>query len=146
MDRFAIKKRTSSQIESYSLPFSEQRHIQAHRIPPSRKSRRSDWRRCVHIARPTPAFCWDVRGLADIRIAPFHLLASEGKMHIDRDHGWHMGMLARLAAELPNLVVATPYRIVDLADAASQEEATAGRSTCGSSTDLSTPARQTSCD
>lgn len=70
-------------------------------------------------------YCWDVRGLADIRIAPFHLLASEGKTYIDRDHAWHMGTLARFAAELPELVVATSHRIVDLADTASRDDAIA---------------------
>jgi protein phosphatase len=61
-------------------------------------------------------YCWDVTSLADIRLAPFHVLASEGKVHVDRDHVWHMTTLARLAKALEGLVVATPYRVVDLAD------------------------------
>ncbi|APV50204.1 polynucleotide kinase-phosphatase [Betaproteobacteria bacterium GR16-43] len=61
------------------------------------------------------AYCWDVSSVADIRVAPFHVLASEGKVHADRNHGWHMAALARLAAAAPGLVVATPCRFVDLA-------------------------------
>ena len=61
-------------------------------------------------------YCWPVRGIDDYRVAPFHLLASEGKAHFDRDHVWHMETLARLAAADPNLLLATPYRVVDLED------------------------------
>ncbi len=61
-------------------------------------------------------YCWPVRGIDDYRVAPFHLLASEAKAHFDRDHVWHMETLARLAAADPNLLLATPYRVVDLED------------------------------
>lgn len=43
-------------------------------------------------------YCWPVESLADLRLAPFHLLASEGAVHTDKDHRWHMGALARLVA------------------------------------------------
>ena len=33
----------------------------------------------------------------DLKLAPFHLLASEGTVHVDKDHLWHMQTLARLA-------------------------------------------------
>ena len=35
-------------------------------------------------------YCWPVESLADLRLAPFHLLASEGAVHVDHDHAWHM--------------------------------------------------------
>ena len=69
-------------------------------------------------------YCWPVRGLDDHRLAPFHLLASEGAVHTGRDHQWHMDTLARLAAVDP-LFVATPYTLVDLADDASAARAIA---------------------
>lgn len=68
-------------------------------------------------------YCWEVTSLSDLKLAPFHLLASEGRVHIDHDHTWHMGQLARLAEALPGLVIATPHRMVDLADEASCESA-----------------------
>ena len=46
-------------------------------------------------------YCWPVTGLDGVRVAPFHLLASEGKVHSDRGHTWHMEMLARLAPHDP---------------------------------------------
>jgi protein phosphatase len=70
-------------------------------------------------------YCWDVRSVADLKLAPFHLLASEGGVHTDRDHVWHMETLKRLAEASDGLVVATPYRVVDLADEASEAQATA---------------------
>ena len=70
-------------------------------------------------------YCWPVRGLDDLKLAPFHLLASEGRVHIDRDHAWHMETLGRLCAQDTRLLLATPYRIVDLTDSESQEQAIA---------------------
>jgi protein phosphatase len=70
-------------------------------------------------------YCWEVHSLDDLRLAPFHLLASEGRVHVDRDHQWHMDTLARLAATGDKLFIATPNRIVDLSSQPSEDEATA---------------------
>lgn len=40
-------------------------------------------------------YCWPVRSLADIKLAPFHLLATEGHVHVDQSHLWHLETLAR---------------------------------------------------
>jgi protein phosphatase len=61
-------------------------------------------------------YCWEVGGLDDLRVAPFHLLATEGRVHIDRDHLWHMAELARLAEADP-LFIATRHRAVNTLDA-----------------------------
>lgn len=60
-------------------------------------------------------YCWEVNGLEGLRIAPFHLLATEGATYFDRDHLWHMSELARLAEADP-LFLATSHRIVDVLD------------------------------
>jgi len=65
-------------------------------------------------------YCWDVTSPADLRVAPFHLLASEGAVHVDRDHAWHMGTLARLATETDPVIVATAHLSVDLTDPRSE--------------------------
>ncbi len=73
----------------------------------------------MDIARYAEAYgryCWPTEGLNGLRIAPFHLLATEGKMYFDHDHLWHMAELARLAEADP-LFMATRHRDVDLADA-----------------------------
>jgi len=57
-----------------------------------------------------------VSSVADVRLAPFHLLATEGAVHVDKDHLWHLSTLARLADAAPDLVIATAHREVDLDD------------------------------
>jgi protein phosphatase len=68
-------------------------------------------------------YCWPVQSLSDLKLAPFHLLASEGHVYVDRDHSWHMETLARLRASAPDLLLATVNRKVDLVDADSQKQA-----------------------
>jgi protein phosphatase len=68
-------------------------------------------------------YCWDVTAVTDLKLAPFHLLATDGAVHTGRDHGWHMTILARLCAADPALLLATPYRVVDVTDPASQADA-----------------------
>ncbi len=68
-------------------------------------------------------YCWPVNSLADFRLAPFHLLASEGGVHFAKDHVWHMTMLSRLCHD--PLLMATPYKVIDVTDPASQADGTA---------------------
>lgn len=68
-------------------------------------------------------YCWDVASVADLKLAPFHLLATEGAVHSDRDHVWHMETLARICAADEDVLLATPYHVVDVTDPASQAEA-----------------------
>jgi protein phosphatase len=70
-------------------------------------------------------YCWPVRSLDDYRIAPFHLLATEDAMHMDKDHLWHMRELAGIAAAGAPMLMATAHHLVDLTDPASIERATA---------------------
>jgi len=65
-------------------------------------------------------YCWRVDSVNDLKLAPFHLLASEGRVHVDKDHAWHMATLARLAAPATPLL-ATAHKVVDLADPADVE-------------------------
>jgi len=65
-------------------------------------------------------YCWPVHSLADLKLAPFHLLASEGTAHTDKGHLWHMSLLARLcAADAGGLLLATPHQTIEVTDAGS---------------------------
>jgi protein phosphatase len=59
-------------------------------------------------------YCWPVRSVDDLKLAPFHLLATEGRVHTDKDHEWHMQALAKVCTADPTLLLATPYRVVAL--------------------------------
>ncbi len=67
-------------------------------------------------------YCWPVGSVDDLKLAPFHLLATEGAVHVSRDHVWHMETLAALSRADDRLFVATPYRAVDVTDPESQAE------------------------
>lgn len=70
-------------------------------------------------------YCWPVESLVDLKLAPFHMLATEGRVHADRDHLWHMETLSCLCAADPELLRATPSRVVDVTDPESQAEGVA---------------------
>jgi protein phosphatase len=67
-------------------------------------------------------YCWPVNSVADLKLAPFHLLASEGKVHANQDHAWHMSVLAEICKADPSLLLATLYKGVDVTDEGSQAE------------------------
>ncbi len=56
-------------------------------------------------------------GLDGVQLAPFQLLASEGKNHASEPHAWHLERIDRLVAADPVRVKRTERRFVDLADA-----------------------------
>ena len=69
-------------------------------------------------------YCWQVQSIADIKLAPFHLLATEGTVYFDKDHVWHMEMLSKLCnASEDNMLFATSYGTVNLTDQASETAA-----------------------
>ncbi len=59
-------------------------------------------------------YCWTVNSLADLKLAPFHVLASEGVVYSAKDHVWHMETLAGICKTDPALLLATPFQTVDL--------------------------------
>jgi protein phosphatase len=69
-------------------------------------------------------YCWPVESIEDYKLAPFHLLASEGAVHTDKDHIWHMETLKSLCRD-DAILVQTPYRVLDLNDQTEVESAVA---------------------
>ncbi len=70
------------------------------------------------------AYCWPVNGLEGVVVAPFHLLATEGAVHTDKDHRWHLSALAPLADADPALFRRTDHHVVDLNDESSVQAGT----------------------
>lgn len=66
-------------------------------------------------------YCWKVNDISDIKLAPFHILATEGAVHTDKTHRWHMEQIAKIASCDP-ILLATNYKVIDLTDPSSQAE------------------------
>ncbi len=67
-------------------------------------------------------YCWTVTGVSDLKLAPFHLLAGEGGVYVDRTHEWHISTLARLSGgstSQSSILMATANITVDVGDTAS---------------------------
>jgi protein phosphatase len=69
-------------------------------------------------------YCWKVQSVNDLKLAPFHILATEGQVHSQHDHVWHMEKIAEICKAGDGLLVTTPHKQVDVADVASVQEAT----------------------
>jgi protein phosphatase len=64
-------------------------------------------------------YCWRVDSIADLKLAPFHLLATEGKTYFDQNHIWQMETLKKLCEADEALLLATRYQVITLNDEAS---------------------------
>jgi protein phosphatase len=67
-------------------------------------------------------YCWTVHSLDDLKLAPFHILASEDAVHFDKSHAWQMETLRRLCAADDGLLFVTNYKVIDVSDEASLKE------------------------
>jgi len=61
-------------------------------------------------------YCWPVDGLDGVRLAPFQVLATQGAVYHERDHGWHLSLADRLAGAAPGLITVTRRLRVDTTD------------------------------
>ncbi|MEM7334224.1 MAG: polynucleotide kinase-phosphatase, partial [Chloroflexota bacterium] len=69
-------------------------------------------------------YCWPVVTLEDLRLAPFHLLAAETAVFVDKTHQWHMEMIAKHLCATPDPILQmTNYKLVNLEDEGEVETA-----------------------
>lgn len=61
-------------------------------------------------------YCWTVKSVDDYRIAPFHILACEGKVFSQEKHVWHMETIKKYVTGQDPIFIATPYITVDVED------------------------------
>lgn len=59
-------------------------------------------------------YCWSVKKLEDFKLAPFHILATEGKVHTDKTHSWHIEQIAEFCQSDNKILLATNYKVIDL--------------------------------
>ncbi|MFF5246176.1 polynucleotide kinase-phosphatase [Streptosporangium sp. NPDC000095] len=68
-------------------------------------------------------YCWPISGVEDLRLAPFQILACEGRATaVQEPHSWHLDLLSRLDDPL---IAPTRHVFVDLTSPESMEAATA---------------------
>lgn len=68
-------------------------------------------------------YCWSVDSLDDYRIAPFHILATEGEVHSNKNNVWHMETIKKYFVKSNPIMVATSYKIIDFKEEKSIEDA-----------------------
>ncbi len=68
-------------------------------------------------------YCWPVRSIDDLELAPFQILAGEGSVHALRGHSWHLERLRRLVDTDPATFRATRAVTVEVEDRTSCDAA-----------------------
>ena len=61
-------------------------------------------------------YCWPVEALTDLKLAPFHILATENAVHVDKNHEWHMKIITSVCEKDKDLLLATPFIEIDTTD------------------------------
>jgi protein phosphatase len=70
-------------------------------------------------------YCWPVTGWQDLQLAPFQLLATEGRTYFDRPHQWHLEQAAGWASQDPHgVIIPTSSRELNPSDPAELQAAT----------------------
>jgi protein phosphatase len=69
-------------------------------------------------------YCWEVKSVEDLKLAPFHIMATEGAVHVDKTHRWHLEAISKYMVTAKAVSVqATTFKEVDLQSDVSQAEA-----------------------
>ncbi len=61
-------------------------------------------------------YCWPVHSIDDLKLAPFHILATEGRVHSDKNHIWQMDTITQYCAHTDGILTATNHVVVDITD------------------------------
>ncbi|MDR2034227.1 MAG: polynucleotide kinase-phosphatase [Helicobacteraceae bacterium] len=61
-------------------------------------------------------YCWEIKSIDDYKIAPFHILATEGKVWNNESHIAHMEIIRKHITGFDQIFIETPYKIVDTTD------------------------------
>jgi len=70
-------------------------------------------------------YCWEVDSLSDYKIAPFHILGTEGRNWMTVNHMTHLEKIEKYIAAQDSLFMVTAHRLIDLSDEASIEASSA---------------------
>ena len=88
----------------------------------------NEQRRLEQVGRYVDAYrqyVWPIDGIGSLRLAPFHVLAAEGEVFIEREHSWHLALIDRMTEAAPDFIKPTERRLVDVTDDGSERAACA---------------------
>jgi len=68
-------------------------------------------------------YCWEVNSVEDYKLAPFHILATEGAVHADKNHPWHMENIKEICLADEKIFRITPYKVVETSNKEQVQEA-----------------------
>ena len=69
-------------------------------------------------------YCWEATSVDEVKTAPFHVLAAEGRTFADQPHEWHLQIADRLAQAAPGVFQKTDRVEVELSSPEDEEKAT----------------------
>ena len=58
-------------------------------------------------------YCWNVKTVEDYKLAPFHIMATEGEVHRNKSHDWHMQSIRKICEADPSTFRATLYQTIN---------------------------------
>jgi protein phosphatase len=77
-----------------------------------------------HYIQAYERYCWPIQSMDDYKLAPFHILATEGNVHQEKNHGWHMDVIDQLIdSSEGTFFKKTECKVVEVDDKQSCEEA-----------------------
>lgn len=68
-------------------------------------------------------YCWEVNSVEDFKLAPFHILATEGEVHTNKNHGWHLKYIQKICEADEGIFKMTNYKIIDTTEPESIQSA-----------------------
>ena len=74
----------------------------------------------IKMAAAYKPYLWASSGMSGLKLAPFHFLASQGAVHFDKGHDWHLSMASKLVSaqrshlDGPDLLIETDHLMLDL--------------------------------
>ena len=80
------------------------------------------WNNRKNLCRAYSQYCWPINSIEDFKLAPFHVLATEGKVHFDKPHMWHMEEVKRIVDIGGSLVISTKCMTIDVTASEQLEE------------------------
>lgn len=109
---FALEKALQNQKEKISEnPGQSSKEANLEEILKNYQDREKCLSQYVEAYRP---YCWNVESIEDYRVAPFHILATEGKVWTKENHSVHMETIKKYITGKDEIFMATSYFVVDL--------------------------------